>query len=231
MRIWRFANPSDHGFAEAGRRGSWTPASGEGVCPECTASRQRRAKPLVIEWRSGSDVVGDFTWVGYGEEVVTTEEVLDFLVDRFSGFEAGPVEMVQDPNLKRTNRAKSRVWLPYDGPPLRELWVTTWVHIDPERSSAELQRRCGTCGTEFWELYGVEHWDSHFDQELKQLVRTKTERLPNAGVFVREADLAGAHIFRVHELPAWVFCTDPVREVVEKAGFSNVSFLEMGDTI
>ena len=139
--------------------------------------------------------------------------------------------MVQDPKLKRSARAKPRVWLPYEGPPLQEMWVTTWVHMDREGSSAELERRCGTCGTEFWELYGVERWDSHLDRERMELVRTHSDRLPGAGVFVLESDLAGADIFRIHEFPARVFCTDPVREFVEKEGFTNVSFLEMGETL
>jgi len=49
-------------------------------------------------------------------------------------------------------------------------------------------------------------------------------------MFVREAELDGNDVFRVREFPAWAFCTDRVRAVVAKAGFSNVWFLEMGET-
>lgn len=230
MRIWRFSSPADDRFASAGRRGSWTSPQDEGVCPECSASRQQRAKPLVIAWELGSDVVGDFVWPGFGGEVVVTDRVLGVLQERFSGFEPGRVEMVEDPNSPQARPRKPQVRLPYEGPSLHELWVTTWVHLDRDRSSVELERRCGTCGTEFWNIYGVERWDSHFDVGRRQLVRTKTERLPNAGAFVREADLGGADIFRVYEFPGWVFCTDLVREVIKKEEFSNVTFLEMGET-
>ena len=180
----------------------------------------------MMVWEPGSDVVGDFTWPGFDSEVVATDTVLEVL-DQFEGFEPGPLEIVEDPDAPKRGK---RVQLPYEGPPLHELWVTTVVGMDRGRSSAELEHACLECGAERWELYGVERWDSHFDQDLKRLVRFKTDRLPDAGIYVSEADLAGAGIFRVEEFAAWVFCTDPVRELIEKEGFSNVSFLEMGET-
>ena len=130
----------------------------------------------------------------------------------------------------RASSGRAHVRLPYVGPALTELWVTAWVHADPVRSSGELVRRCGTCETEFWELSGAERWDSRLDSERRNSVRTKTTRLPNAGLFVRSADLSGDSLFRVFEFPGWVLCTDPVREFVTQRGFSNVEFLEMGET-
>ncbi len=127
-------------------------------------------------------------------------------------------------------RGGTRVPLPYDGPSLHELWVTARVGMDRDRSTAELEHACAECGDQRWELYGVERWDSHFDQDLKLLARFKTDRLPDAGIHVSAADLADADIFRVHEFPAWVLCTDVVREAIETASFSNVSFLEVGET-
>jgi hypothetical protein len=177
-------------------------------------------------WKPGSDEVGDFTWPGFDNEVVITEDVVEGLRE-FEGFEPGPVEMVEEPDAKN----RRRVSLPYDGPRLFELWVTARVGMDRERSSAELEHVCAECNAERWELYGVERWDSHFDQELGRLVRLKTDRLAEAGVYVREADLCGASVFRVAEFPAWIFCTDQVRMVIEKEGYSNVSFLEMGEIL
>lgn len=227
MRLWRFSDPRDDRYARAGRRGSWTDDS-EGTCPSCSASRQVRSQPLLLAWEPGSDKIGDFSWAGFDSEVVVIDPVLEELRS-FAGFEPAAVEVVEDADAGKT-RGK-RVAFPYRGPLLHELWVTTSVGLDRDRSSAELEHACSTCGAERWELYGVERWDSHFDHELKKLVRTKTERLPNAGVFVHETELDGADLFRVREFPAWIFCTDRVREIIEKADFSNVSFLEMGDTI
>lgn len=231
MRIWRFSNPSDYRFARAGRRGTWTPPDQVGVCPECTSSRQERVKPLVIEWQPGSDVVGDFTWPGFDSEIVVKDFVMESLLSRFSGFEPGPVETVQDPKLRPTGRGKPRVWLPYSGPSLYEVWITTWAHIDAEISTVFLKNRCGTCGAMRYEVSGVERWDSKWSPETGTLQRRHRPREAGKGIFVREDDLCGDSIFHAYELPSWMFCTDPVRDFVVQSGFTNVTFLEMGETI
>jgi hypothetical protein len=38
-------------------------------------------------------------------------------------------------------------------------------------------------------------------------------------------------IFRVEELPGCILGTDDVKRLIEEHGFTNVSFLEMGDTL
>ncbi len=225
MKIYNFHNPFDYRFAVGGRRGKWTPS--EGLCPTCGASSEVRAQPLLLAWEPGSDEIGDFTWPGVDSDVVATDAALDVLKP-FPGFEPGPVEFVEDvPAPKK--RAK-RVVLPYTGPRLHELWVTTWVNIDRDRSSVELEHECPTCGRQRWALYGVEEWHGHYDRDLGRYIRVKSERFPNAGMFLCERDLQGAGIFRVHEFPGPVFCTEDVRDAVVEAGLSNVSFLEVGDT-
>jgi len=228
MKIWRFTSPRDNKYATAGRRGSWTNGSETGACPECSSSRQQRAQPLILVWEPGSDVVGDFVWPGFGSEVVATEPVFDALESRFAGFERGSIEMVEEPDLAAQG-SRPRVSLPYEGPPLYELWTTAWASADIDRSTVRLDRRCGTCGTEFWEVDGVEHWDSVFDPGKRQLVRTRVSRDPQFGIYLRGENLAGADIFRVTQFPGWVFCTDPVRELVRERTFTNVDFMEMGE--
>lgn len=230
MRIWRFAAPRDSGFAEVERRGAWAPSTESGPCPECGTSRQRRVKPMRLVWKPGSDEVGDFVWAGFGPELVVAGRVSEAFTHYFSGFELGPVEMIDDLDLRASDRKLPRVTWPYVGPRLHELWVTCWVDLDRERSSAELERRCGTCGTEFWEAYGIERWHSHFDVERQQLVRELVPRAPKGGLFVSEEALAGRDVFRLRQFPAWTFCTDAVREHVEKESYTNVAFLEMGET-
>jgi hypothetical protein len=227
MRIWRFADPSDEQYASAGRRGSWTEATGTGPCPECSSSRQTRVQPLILVWEPGSDQVGDFTWPGFGSEVVAAEAVVAELEASFAGFERGPIEMVDDPDLVRTR--KRRVRLPYEGPALYELWTTAWTSADVDRSTIRLDRRCGTCGTEFWEVDGIERRDSRYDAGSRQLVRTRVAREPDAGIFVRQDELSGADVFRVSQFPGWVLCTDAVRDLIIEHGFTNVDFLELGE--
>lgn len=141
MSLWRFSSPAGSRFATADRRGSWTSSATDKVCDECSASRQQRAKPLVMAWQPGSDEVGDFVWLGFGGEVVATRLVVDALQPSFGGFEPGPVEMVEDDD-RASRRRERKVQLPYHGPELNELWVTSRVHLDRRRSSIELERRC-----------------------------------------------------------------------------------------
>jgi hypothetical protein len=186
-----------------------------------------RAQPLILVWEPGSDLVGDFVWPGFGSEVVAAGQVFAAFESSFAGFERGPIEMVEEPDLGRVG--EPRVTLPYEGPTLYELWTTAWANADVDRSTIRLDRRCGTCGTEFWEVNGVEHWDSVFDPNQRQLVRSRVGRDPQSGIYLRRKDLAGADVFRVAQFPGWVFCTDPVRVLVHERRFTNVDFLEMGD--
>jgi len=225
MRVWRLADPGDHRFARASRRGSWSPSSG--VCSECGASSQERIQPLVLEWEPGSDRVGDFTWPGFGGDIAITEQVVKAL-KAFGGFEPGSVEMVQDPN--GSCRGKPRVRLPYQGPPLYDLWVMQQVHLDLERSSVWLVKECGTCRRRQFTVDGIERWETGWDKERRESVKAHIPRSRGLGLYVAEDVLAGTAIFRTHEFPGWILCTDPVKELVEKEGFTNVSFLEVGET-
>jgi hypothetical protein len=227
MEIWRFTSPRDDKYASAGRRGSWTEARISGPCPECSSAPQERTQPLILVWEPGSDLVGDFVWPGFGSEVVAAEHVFAAFESRFAGFERGPIEMSEEPDLAHGRAPQVR--LPYEGPALYELWTTTWSSADMDRSTIRLDRRCETCGTEFWEVDGVERWDSVFDAATRQIVRTRVERDPQSGIYLRRDELEGADIFRVAQVPGWVFCTDPVRDLVREQGFTNVDFLEMGE--
>lgn len=233
MKIFRFGNPLDTSFARAGRLGTWYPDPGPGTCPECGASRQRRIPPMIMEWLPDSDVIADFTWPG--GDMVVTQQVWASLKERFQGLEFGPVEMWQDPKLKRpkrvTKRTKPRVWLPYEGPPLRELWVTSWAHADMERSSIRLIKTCATCGTRFHDLTGVEERKHRWDPIEKELIEIHIPREEGKGVYVKQADLRNADIFGLHELPGSVFCVERVKAFIEQEQFTNVSFLEMGKVL
>lgn len=234
VKIWQLTEPEDSPFAEAGRRGTWGEVEGKpAVCPECTGTNDIRIQPLLIEWEPGSSVVGDFSWPGLSDDVAVTEQVANALEAQFRGFERGPVEMVQDPRLKRpsriTKRTKPRVWLPYDGPPLCDLWVTKWVGMDRERSSARLKRKCRTCGEEYFDLEGVEKREGYWDQRRLKHFRILVPRQAGKGLYIRKRELSGADIFRVIEFPSPVFCTDRVKHFIQDHEFTNITFLEMGE--
>ena len=225
MRIWRFRDPDDPAHAVGGQRGTWADdADGAGICPECTAARVHRTPPLLLAWEPGPATVGDFLWPGLGSIVVGPHaaEVLG----RFPGWSPGPIRLVEDID----HMGALPAGLPATAAGLTELWVDAWAELD-SRSTAQCHRRCATCGREQWELSGVEQWESHWDTDRRTLLRRKTERVPNAGLFVPEDALGGAAVFRVRAFPTFTLCLDTVRAAVEAAGLSNVSFLLMGETV
>lgn len=221
MKIWRFSDPVDDSYARASRRGTW-----EGT---------ERVQPLVIEWEPGSDVIGDFTWPGFDSDIVVTNRVAEvFRESQVAGVELGPVEMVESAEDAQRRSRKRRVTLPYQGPALWDLWVTTWVRADVEQSSIRVVRDASS-GTEHYEVEGAERWEAVWDPDRMELVKKRHPRVPGQGLLIIAGiagdSLRGATIFRVAQFPAWIFCTDAVRELVEKNQFSNVSFLEMGETL
>lgn len=229
--LLRLTEPPDHGYAQAGRRGTWIQVGPPGACPECGSPRSKRAQPLVMEWEPGSDVVGDFTLPGFDSEVVVNEAVGRALQERFTGFELGAVDMVDTTRRVTGSREARRVRLPYEGPKLFEIWVTRWVHLDSSASTARLLSTCRICGTAQYELTGAERWETSWDPKQRQLLRAHTPRVPGKGLYVRDRELEQDSIFRIHEFPSWVFCTADVREFVLGNGFNNVAFIEMGSLL
>lgn len=230
MKLFRFTDPSDSRFARAGRRGRWS--EGEGLCGVCGASQETRRQPLVIEWEPGSDLVGDFVWPGLDDDVALTRAAFEVLAAKFSGFEAGPVEMIEPSRSPRRSGSSSgyspTVRLPYEGPELVELWVTARARFEPAKSHARRISHCETCGAEAFEVDGVERVDVSWDSDERVLRRTRVPALAGRGLHIDRGQLNGASVFRVLEFPAWLFCTEAVRDAVCTAALSNVAFLEMG---
>jgi hypothetical protein len=211
-------------YAQAYAAGTWEPE--RGICPECGVSSRKRAQPLVMGWEAGSDVIADFTSAATAG-VVITERVAAGLQGRFDGFELGPVEMVEDPKApKRAKMAR----LPYQVPPLFELWPSAWVHADLERSSVSLRIDCLTCGVKRWHLNGTEELSSKWDRAQKRLVQCRVPRAKWQGALIPETSLMGIDMFGIYEFQGWICCTDRVREFVLGQGYTNTVFREIGET-
>jgi hypothetical protein len=214
MRLWRFSDPGDCGYARATRRGSW-----EG-------NPSRRVTPLIIEWEPDSDVLGDFTWPGFDSDIVVTDAVAKALQGSgVPGFELGAVKMQENSEPAKRRSKRPRVKLPYSGPQLWDLWVTAWTSPDRDRSTiTEVQREDGS---RYFEVAGVQRREKTWDQRRMELVTVLHPRVEGKGLFV--PPIRG--IFRVRDVPGWIFCTDDVKRLIEEHGFTNVSFLEMGDVL
>lgn len=166
----------------------------------------------MVEWQKPrGSIVGDFSWPGFDSDVLLSERAC-LVLAAFDGWEPGPVEIV------------SAIRYPDDSE-LRDLWVTAWADLDPSRSSATMDQKCGTCGQERWTLHGAERTESTLHSNLSSLT---IERVPRSGpgVVVTSAETA---IFRIRQFPAWIFCTETVRAAIIEAGFTNVDFLEVGE--
>jgi hypothetical protein len=55
-------------------------------------------------------------------------------------------------------------------------------------------------------------------------------RITGKGIHINQEDLQGADIFGVYEVPGWIFCTERAKRTIEEQRFTNVSFLEVGET-
>jgi hypothetical protein len=215
MKLWRFTGPNDFRYARAGRQG--------GTWQE--AEPWRRERPLVIEWLPGSDLIGDFTWPGLDTDIVVTDRVGTAMKEAgVTGLELAPVEMVETSKQSKRMSRKKQVKLPYTGPQLWDLQVTERAQLDQKRSTITVKQ---DGAEERFEVTGVERRGAVWDRQRMELMKVWHPRMEGQGLFV----WTRTGIFRVPEFPAWVFCTDGVKKLIEEHRFTNVSFLEMGDVL
>jgi len=176
-------------------------------CPKCKLAARKRLSPLVIEWDYGSNIIGDFTWPG--EEIIVTDMVRTCFVSRgFSGISFEPVEMVQKQGLKKPrkeSKARNRVWLPYLGPPLWNLVVTSWCNMDARSSGRTLVSECDGC-----------------------LRKRMIVHDPAAPLIVKPETWAGSDFFCIREMEKMVFVTGAVRQAIEQNKLANVEMKERG---
>ena len=211
MKVWRFTDPCDDRFARVSRVGGmWQ----EGEYFE-------RRNPIIIEWEPGSDTMGDFSWPGLATEILITGCVGQVLSSaQTQGFELRPV---------KTEAVAHRSRKPIVSPPyptgLFDLWVTNWTSIDLERSTAI--GTPGNGGIVNYEVSGVQRIEKVWDGEAMELVTHIHPRVDGHGLYVPSV----RGVFRIKQFPAWVFCTDNVKCLIEEHGFTNTAFLEMGDVL
>ncbi len=80
-------------------------------------------------------------------------------------------------------------------------------------------------------MEGVEEHALVWDSSVSKSRTIVTPRVRGKGLFVSKSDLVNVGIFRIHEFPGWIFCTDDVKNRVQQLSYTNVGFLEMGDSV
>lgn len=224
MRIWKAGPDSGIAFADVspsleagGRLFPYVPsAQGTGV----------------IEWQPGSWEVGDFVWAeGHGFVLIADRAERVLAASGVRGWTSLPIEMRQHPSVvkpqmpQRVAARNRRVWLPYEGPALREMHITRWVHLDRERSTYKRPLKSDE-GAELLPPRGVE-WYS-VDGAGR---RVQHPRRPDKGFFVSAEDLGGDSVFRCYEWPHVLLVTDAAKTVIEGGGLTNIEFVEYGEVI
>ena len=221
MIIWKMSDPIDFTRAEARVVGTWDSSLGE-FCAECGVSLRTVKRPLVIKW-DYAGVVGDFT---HAETTLVSARAGRLLQSRFHGFELWPARDSQADGARAHKAAGTDVEQAVFG-----LTITRWVHLDAERSSARLLRKCAACGRERWDVEGIEVRSSRWNKQQQRLVDVYAPREADKGLFVRRHDLQGADVFGIFEFRGDLFLTDAAKRAIEDEHLTNVRFLEVGTVL
>lgn len=231
MKIFSLRDPLDDRFAAA------NPFLERGATEVCAACGRVLAVPVVpmIEWEPGSALVGDFTWTGLWDPIVTARVKSVFEQEGVTGISYGAVQMIQRPSAKRpartNNRSKAQVWLPYEGPGLFSTAITTAVPIDESQSTAKKRSACDRCGLFGYTWSGVELIEHEKWVPGQAMARKRTARVPGQGAYVLHSKLGDAGCFRLGGPRLGIACTERVRDVILRAGLTNIDCFEMGEVI
>lgn len=184
-------------------------------------------EPAVISWEAGSDVIDAFVDCSFG--LLAQREVAEELVARFGGLALSPVEMVQAKSVKRPKGKPRwpRVFLPYEGPELCELWPNYWAPFEMEPSS--LEWRVDRDSVRVATIRRDPAFVVQMPEDDNAQIRDLDPGEPS--IFVRKADLAGHAIFGLRGFPWSIFMTEDVIKFCVERGWRGVLLLRCGEII
>ena len=140
------------------------------------------------------------------------------LKQKFESLEIGELEWYKNPKeivAKDIHRLK---WLPKEEVDLVHIYSKINIPILPQ-STVIIEKKAN----------GEEYIDSYIGVE--SIIGTKhILREEEKGIFIQQKEIKNFDFFRVGKSYP-LLCTENVKEYIEKRGFSNVVFLEVGDII
>lgn len=171
-------------------------------CNACGWHWQEYGPPLQVQWEPSSRAIGDFSWDGpFGYLFIATQRVVDYFREMHIDCDFFPVKYVE-PERKSVGKCVS---YPYDGPSLMWGLCRSFVKLDTISSNVVLTSSCPECG------------DSRYT-------------FRNKGIIIRENDWGGERMFRIisNGNSKATFVTEEGRELIQRGGFTNVTFSEAG---
>lgn len=217
MKIWNLSDPENHYYAGAETLGAFQqpqPKYGRGV----------RTSPLIIRWDGQAKVAGDFTFPTDKDVMLKRSVGEELLAAGFRDFVLGSVEIRN--RDQKTLRRNLPLGLAYE---FAEILIRKLVPLEKTKSTfvTELNR-----GKIYYKMPGLAHTKlENWDAKTGHMDIIFVPREKGKGFFVPESLLAGCDIFQVSEFEGRFLCTDRFKEYVVKRGYTNVSFLEVGDVI
>lgn len=186
-----FSKSPKPAWAQFSAVGTWN--AERRLCEVCGWPWEELVPPLLIQWESSTETIGNFSWDGpFGYQCVVTEDTSESLARMIDGIEYADV-VVLEPDRKRRV-----VPFPYTGPRLLWLRTQTCVELDREASEVEKTVDCSICG----------HEEFTFKYE---------------SIVIRKSDWNGEHIFRIktNGNSAATFITEELKNQIESVGFAN----------
>ena len=158
------------------------------------------------DYHSKGNVIPDFLYGGY---IVCKREIAKELKQKFESLEIG--ELV----AKDIRRLR---WLPKEEVDLVHIYSKINIPILPHSTVIMSKGNDG------------KNWIKDYIGEETLFGTKHTPRELGKGIFIDKRDLGDFDFFRI-EKSTFLLCTENVKKYIEKRGFSNVLFLEVGDVI
>ena len=167
------------------------------------------------DYHSKGNIIPDFLYGGY---IVCKREIAKELKQKFESLEIGELEWYKNPKEIVAKDIRRLRWLPKEEVDLVHIYSKINIPILPQ-STVIIEKKAN----------GEEYIDSYIGVEsiigAKHILREKEK-----GIFIQQKEIKNFDFFSI-EKSYPLLCTENVKEYIEKRGFSNVLFLEVGDII
>lgn len=167
------------------------------------------------DYLSKGNLVPDFLYSSY---VICKREIAMELKQKFKSLEIGELEWHKNPKEIVAKDIRRLKWLPKEEVDLVHIYSKINIPILPQ-STVIISK--GNDGKD---------WIKDYIGEETLFGTKHTPRELGKGIFIDKRELGGYDFFRI-EKSTFLLCTENVKEYIEKRGFSNVLFLEVGDII